>query len=189
MAATLVGFEAPARSRNLDVKPYATSSLTTDRTATPRVANDVDGDVGLDVKYGVTQSLTADVTVNTDFAQVEEDEQQVNLTRFSLFFPEKRDFFLEGQGIFGFGGAGEGRNSGTGTCRSCSTRGPHPHLPPNPIHVHKGPAWWRRWQVIAVRVVRGHRNLRDLTTFSGIRDLRSSGAVAESGGFGTQQHR
>jgi hypothetical protein len=54
----------------------------------------------------VTQSLTADLTYNTDFAQVEADEQQVNLTRFSLFFPEKRDFFLENQGIFTFGGAG-----------------------------------------------------------------------------------
>ena len=53
--------------------------------------------VGGDVKYGITQNLTADLTVNTDFAQVEVDEQQVNLTRFNLFFPEKRDFFLEGQ--------------------------------------------------------------------------------------------
>ena len=59
----------------------------------------------LDAKYGVTQNLTADLTYNTDFAQVEADEQQVNLTRFSLFFPEKRDFFLENQGIFTFGGA------------------------------------------------------------------------------------
>ncbi|MFQ5790847.1 MAG: DUF5916 domain-containing protein, partial [Acidobacteriota bacterium] len=51
----------------------------------------------------------ADFTYNTDFAQVEVDEQQVNLTRFSLFFPEKREFFLEGQGIFQFGGTGGGR--------------------------------------------------------------------------------
>ena len=50
------------------------------------------------MKYGLTKSLTADFTYNTDFAQVEEDQQQVNLTRFSLFFPEKREFFLEGQG-------------------------------------------------------------------------------------------
>jgi hypothetical protein len=56
------------------------------------------------VKYGVTQSLTADVTYRTDFAQVEDDDQQVNLTRFNLLFPEKREFFLEGQGIFAFGG-------------------------------------------------------------------------------------
>ena len=56
------------------------------------------------MKYGVTQNLTADLTYNTDFAQVEADEQQVNLTRFSLFFPEKREFFLENQGLFTFGG-------------------------------------------------------------------------------------
>ena len=58
----------------------------------------------MDAKIGVTQGLTADLTYNTDFAQVEADEQQVNLTRFSLFFPEKRDFFLENLGLFGFGG-------------------------------------------------------------------------------------
>jgi len=102
-AATLVGLEVPPQSRNLELKPYGISSLTTNRLATPAVSNDVTGDAGFDVKYGLTKGLTADVTYNTDFAQVEEDEQQVNLTRFSLFFPEKRDFFLEGQGIFNFG--------------------------------------------------------------------------------------
>ena len=55
------------------------------------------------MKYGVTSGLTWDFTVNTDFSQVEADEQQVNLTRFSLFFPEKRDFFLENSGVFQFG--------------------------------------------------------------------------------------
>jgi hypothetical protein len=103
-AATLVGLETPAQSKNLEVKPYVLSSLTTDRAAAVPSNNDITGNVGLDFKYGVSRSLIADVTVNTDFAQVEEDLQQVNLTRFSLFFPEKRDFFLEGQGIFGFGG-------------------------------------------------------------------------------------
>ena len=86
--------------------------MTTDRIATPRVSNDLDGDVGVDVKYGVTQNLTADFTYNTDFAQVEADEQQVNLTRFSLFFPEKREFFLENQGSFAFGGVGDRRRRG-----------------------------------------------------------------------------
>ena len=62
------------------------------------------GRIGGDVKYGITQNITADLTVNTDFAQVEVDEQQVNLTRFNLFFPEKRDFFLEGLGTFAFAG-------------------------------------------------------------------------------------
>ena len=56
------------------------------------------GDIGLDVKYGVTENLVADFTVNIDFAQVEADEQQVNLTRFSLFFPEKREFHLDYMG-------------------------------------------------------------------------------------------
>ena len=54
---------------------------------TPRVDNDRDGRIGGDVKYGITQNITADLTINTDFAQVEVDEQQVNLTRFNLFFP------------------------------------------------------------------------------------------------------
>ena len=61
------------------------------------------GDVGLDLKYGVTSGLNLDVTLNTDFAQVEVDEQQVNLTRFNLFFPEKREFFLENASQFNVG--------------------------------------------------------------------------------------
>ena len=103
-AASLVGIEVPPGGANLDLKPYAISSLTTDRVATPRALNDPAAEAGLDVKYAVTQGLVADLTVNTDFAQVEADEQQINLTRFSLFFPEKRDFFLENQGTFSFGG-------------------------------------------------------------------------------------
>jgi len=99
---TLTGIDAPPGSKNLEIKPYAIADLTTDRVAAPKIENHRDADVGLDVKYGVTQSLTADFTYNTDFAQVEADEQQVNLTRFSLFFPEKREFFLENQGMFGF---------------------------------------------------------------------------------------
>ena len=114
-AATLIGIEAPSGSRNLEIKPYGISGVTTDQTLTPPVSNDGDRDWGLDVKYGVTQNLTADFTVNTDFAQVEVDEQQVNLTRFNLFFPEKRDFFLEGQGIFAFAGRqGSGLTAGLG---------------------------------------------------------------------------
>jgi hypothetical protein len=104
--ATAVGIDAPPGSKNLEVKPYATSDLTTDLSASPRIANDIAGDAGVDVKYGITQNLTADFTYNTDFAQVEADEQQINLTRFSLLFPEKREFFLENQGTFAFAGAG-----------------------------------------------------------------------------------
>ena len=107
LAATAVGIEAPATTRNLEVKPYATASVGTSRAvASSSLVNDLKGDAGLDVKYAVTQGLSADLTYNTDFAQVEADEQQVNLTRFSLFFPEKREFFLENQGTFNFGMAG-----------------------------------------------------------------------------------
>ena len=105
---TLVGLDLPPASRNLELKPYAISRLTTDRVRNPPVSRDFDAEVGGDVKYGVNANLTADFTVNTDFAQVEVDEQQINLTRFNLFFPEKRDFFLEGQGIFDFGRGGSG---------------------------------------------------------------------------------
>jgi hypothetical protein len=112
--ATLTGLEVPSGSKNFEVKPYAVGNLTTDRTVSPSISNHPDGDIGVDAKYGVTQNLTADLTYNTDFAQVEADEQQVNLTRFSLFFPEKRDFFLENQGIFGFGGAGGATGASAG---------------------------------------------------------------------------
>ena len=113
VAATLVGLVTPASSRNLEVKPYAIASATTDRTASVPFTNRGTADAGLDLKYGLTRSLTADATIHTDFAQVEEDLQQVNLTRYSLLFPEKRDFFLEGQGIYAFGGRSlNGRGSG-----------------------------------------------------------------------------
>ena len=65
-----------------------------------------DYDGGVDAKYSLTPSLTLDATYRTDFAQVEADQQQVNLTRFNLFFPEKRDFFLENSGTFAFGPGG-----------------------------------------------------------------------------------
>ena len=110
--ATVVGLEAPASALNLDIKPFVTGSLTTNTVLNPAVTNDPSKDAGLDVKWGVTQNLTADFTYRTDFAQVEADDQQVNLTRFSLFFPEKRDFFLENQGTFAFGGVSAAANAG-----------------------------------------------------------------------------
>ena len=111
--ATLVGLEAPPPSMNLEIQPYLVSGLATDTTASPPLSNDAQIDAGIDLKYAVTEGLTADVTVNTDFAQVEADEQQVNLTRFSLFFPEKRAFFLENAGMFSFGGANPGVQGAT----------------------------------------------------------------------------
>ena len=103
-AATLTGLQAPSAGIPIELKPYAIADATSDFAAATPFSNALGGAFGADLKIGVTQGLTADLTYNTDFAQVEVDERQVNLTRFNLFFPEKREFFLEGQGIFDFGG-------------------------------------------------------------------------------------
>lgn len=113
-AATLSGLETPPESRLLEIKPYGISSLKSDLEAETPFANRASAGFGFDTKVGVTRGLVADFTYNTDFAQVEDDEQQVNLTRFSLFFPEKREFFLEGQGIFTFGGYAQRRTNNPG---------------------------------------------------------------------------
>ena len=110
----LVGLEPPAPGLNLEVKPYAIANVVTDRASSPPRSNDASADVGIDVKYAITPSLSSDFTYNTDFAQVEVDEQQVNLTRFSLFFPEKREFFLENSGTFSFGGTVSGAQGAAG---------------------------------------------------------------------------
>ncbi len=108
-------FDSLERRSPLYVTPFAlggvgrTAALSTDQTRY-RYNYDHKTEFGGDVKYGPTDDLTLDATVNTDFAQVEADNQQVNLTRFSLFFPEKRQFFLERSGSFDFNtsNAGDG---------------------------------------------------------------------------------
>ena len=125
--ATLVGLTTPvaaAQSRGEAVRSFPALDRPTPQPPA-RFATIGTGDVGVDFKYGLTRSLTADVTINTDFAQIEEDVQQVNLTRFSLLFPEKRDFFLEGQGIFAFCGRSlcQSRSGAATMCRSCSSAG------------------------------------------------------------------
>lgn len=91
---------------NLKVIPYALTQMVSDKSVDP-TANDTNFEAGLDVKYSITPSMTLDLTYNTDFAQVEVDDQQVNLDRFNLFFPEKRPFFLENAGQFTVGAPGE----------------------------------------------------------------------------------
>ena len=116
-AGDLVGLDLPSAGKNIEIKPYATSSLTSDFTLAEPESNDFDGDFGGDIKIGITANITADLTYNTDFAQVEVDERQVNLSRLSLFFPEKREFFLEGRGMFDFGSrpfTGRGGGGGPG---------------------------------------------------------------------------
>ena len=111
MAGTLRGLENIRPGRNLKIKPYVigggTEALTAGSLDTKWTRN-----MGFDAKYSLTPSMTLDGTYRTDFAQVEADQQQVNLTRFNLFFPEKRDFFLENSGTFAFG-AGNRNFNGT----------------------------------------------------------------------------
>jgi Domain of unknown function (DUF5916) len=99
LAGTLTGLEGLRPGRNLWIKPWVLGDRLTGVT---HPGNENNADAGLDLKWGVTPRLTLDLTTNTDFSQVEVDAEQVNLTRFSLFFPEKRDFFLENEGTFAF---------------------------------------------------------------------------------------
>ncbi len=102
LAAKLTNLDLPPR-RDLKLIPYVLGSANKDYTLAPDHQLDRDADAGVDLKWGITPNMTLDVTVNTDFAQVEADEEQVNLTRFDLFFPEKRPFFLENASTFQFG--------------------------------------------------------------------------------------
>jgi len=97
--ATLTGLQDLHRGRYMELKPFGIAGA--QKAADGET--DVLDDVGIDFKYAVTSNLTLDLTYNTDFAQVESDNVQINLTRFSLFFPEKREFFLERAGLFSFG--------------------------------------------------------------------------------------
>jgi Domain of unknown function (DUF5916) len=107
--ALLTGIRDVSQGRGLDIKPYALgTSESFPGRGDSRVTNNATA--GLDVFYSVTPSLRANLTVNTDFAQAEVDQRQVNLTRFSLLFPEKRDFFLDGALFFDFASANIGGN-------------------------------------------------------------------------------
>jgi len=99
---TLAGLSDLRRGRHMELKPFVIGGAQ-NRSSVP--GTDVLRDVGLDFKYGITSNLTLDLTWNTDFAQVEADNVEINLTRFNLFVPEKRDFFLERAGLFAFGNA------------------------------------------------------------------------------------
>lgn len=101
-AGTLYGISGLPGSSNVAAKPYLMVDNQTGSGVPPEVAG-TGRDLGADLKVGVTPGLTLDLTVNTDFSQVEVDQERVNLTRFPLFFPEQRDFFVENSGSFTFG--------------------------------------------------------------------------------------
>ncbi|MBI3802443.1 MAG: carbohydrate binding family 9 domain-containing protein [Nitrospirae bacterium] len=102
LAGHLIEMEASHQDRRFSIKPYGKGSYQLNRTDL-RDAWDVDYDVGGDLRYKFRTNLTLDLTYNTDFAETEADLFQINLTRFPLFFPEKREFFLEGSNFFDFG--------------------------------------------------------------------------------------
>lgn len=101
--APLRGLQDLQKGRHIEVKPFAITGATN----TPGTGTDTNADAGVDIKASITSNFTLDLTYNTDFAQVEADNVQINLTRFNLFFPEKREFFLERSGLFQFGAAQE----------------------------------------------------------------------------------
>ncbi|MFN8570589.1 MAG: DUF5916 domain-containing protein [Gemmatimonadaceae bacterium] len=98
--------DLPSPGLNADLRPYLVGGGDEVHAVDSATARSTTGGVGLDFKSEVRPGLVLDLTYNTDFAQVEVDDQQVNLTRFDLFFPEKREFFLENSGIFEFGARG-----------------------------------------------------------------------------------
>ncbi|HUQ86079.1 MAG TPA: DUF5916 domain-containing protein [Vicinamibacterales bacterium] len=103
MAGELHGLSGVSRGLDLRLKPFLVGGVHDLRPNAATRSTDTIHDIGLDARYGLTAGLNLDVTINTDFAQVEVDEQQVNLTRFGLFYPEKRDFFLENSNFFTMG--------------------------------------------------------------------------------------
>jgi hypothetical protein len=112
-AGHVTGIRDVTQGHGLDIKPYLVGTS----QATPGRANtraNLDAGAGVDLFYNVTPGLRANLTLNTDFAQAEVDQRQTNLTRFSLFFPEKRDFFLDGSLFFNFADGGEGGGGGGG---------------------------------------------------------------------------
>ena len=102
-----VRFDGIEAKHPLYIRPYVLGGVEQENRLHPtsqsyRLQNKWERDIGLDVKYNITSNLILDVTLNTDFAQVEADDEQINLTRFSLFFPEKRTFFQERADLFRF---------------------------------------------------------------------------------------
>jgi len=104
---TLEGLEGITQGIGLDLSPYVIGGMNTKKGE----KNVYQADVGLDIFYQITPRLKASVSINTDFAETEVDDRQINLTRFSLYFPEKRDFFLDGSNYFKFGIEGDDNNS------------------------------------------------------------------------------
>jgi hypothetical protein len=101
-AGLLVGLNDVSAGRGFELRPYVSGHLTDAPGRTPALRQDTDADVGIDMAYNITPSLRGVATINTDFAETEVDDRLVNLTRFPLFLPERRTFFLDGATFFDF---------------------------------------------------------------------------------------
>jgi Domain of unknown function (DUF5916)/Carbohydrate family 9 binding domain-like len=110
LAGDLIGLPGASPGRDVRVKPYVLARAVRETGVTPYSDALT---AGADIKVGLTDALTLDLTANPDFAQAEADVQQVNLTQFSQFFPEKRDFFLENAGLFYMGDAARNNRNGS----------------------------------------------------------------------------
>lgn len=110
-AGAIAGFEQARQGRGLDIRPYAATGAEKPRSESPRRSL---FEAGLDLVKNLTPGLAATLTVNTDFAETEVDARQINLTRFSLFFPEKRTFFLHNSNLFQTAGQGQHSDQGRG---------------------------------------------------------------------------
>jgi hypothetical protein len=115
-AGLLIGLKGSevTQGHGLDIKPYVLGVASRDWRTPDQPTTHRDAEIGADLFYNLMPSLRANLTVNTDFAQAEVDQRQTNLTRFSLFFPEKRDFFLDGSLFFNFADGGNGGGGGGG---------------------------------------------------------------------------
>ena len=97
-AGKLIGLKGIRSASKWELKPYATAGIEKEKEENRKEKLDI----GSDINFQITPTMKFNFTLNTDFSQVEADREEINLTRFSLFFPEKRDFFLEGKNLFQF---------------------------------------------------------------------------------------
>lgn len=133
-AGRLTGLQGITQGIGLDLTPWLTGGLSKKQNENRKTV--LDG--GLDAFYNITPSLKASLTINTDFAQTEVDEKQINLTRFSLYFPEKRDFFLDGANYFTFGINGESDNPMGTQMMPFFSRRIGLDMNGNPVHIKYG---------------------------------------------------
>ncbi|HEY5510328.1 MAG TPA: DUF5916 domain-containing protein [Prolixibacteraceae bacterium] len=181
-AGLLTGLKGITQGIGLDVSPYIVGGIDTKKDA----ANKYPVKGGLDVFYQITPSLKSSLTIHTDFAETEVDDRQINLTRFDLLFPEKRDFFLDGASLFSFGIQGEDANTyGKNIIPFFSRRMglDNSGLPIQINYAAKLTGMINKWNIGVMQVNDEHTNGN--TNFSVARISRSIGSESSVGVIGT----